>query len=72
MAIEVYTETICGLCGEKNRREGAEGFCPPIGWAIVDLTYRFDGSGWTNSKRFTKILCPNCADKIKILIEKGG
>lgn len=68
MTTKVYTITECEMCSKINEREGAEGFVPPVGWAKVELLYREEGSGWTNSTRYRKQLCPDCAQKVLKLI----
>ncbi len=70
--VNVITRTICEQCGITDERVGAEGDVPPISWAEAELTYREEGSGWTNNRRITKILCPSCALKIeKFLTRKS-
>lgn len=63
--IKVITRTICGQCGLIDEREGAEGYVPPVSWAEAELTYRERGSGWTNNRKITKVLCPTCAQGIE-------
>ncbi len=64
MGIEVLTLSTCDMCGGVDKRRGAEDECP-IGWAILELSYRLDGSGWENNTRYKKELCQNCANSIR-------
>ena len=66
--IQVITKTECDKCGMKHERNGTEGSYPPIGWVEVSLTYRREGSGWTNSDRYEKQLCPDCAQEVVKLL----
>ena len=63
--IQVFTETECGMCGEIDRREGAEGTIPPVGWAEITLIFRHEGNGWENNTLYNKYLCPTCANEVK-------
>ena len=68
--IEVLTKSTCKMCRKVEWREGAEGKFPPVGWAEFSLTYRLDGSGWTNNLSVYKTLCPECAYKVELFV--GG
>lgn len=60
--ITVYTESVCGKCGLVDKREGADGGVPPVGWAQAIVSFRTPGSGWSGGAIHTKAtLCPSCA-----------
>lgn len=67
--IRVHTTTICELCGAENDRDGAEGMCPPAGWAEAVLTIRHDGNGWENHTTYCVVVCPDCIGKVKDVLE---
>lgn len=68
MGTKVYTESICELCGQKDRREGAEGDTLPVGWADASVTFRLKGTAWPYTRHISKTLCPKCAEKIEEIL----
>lgn len=62
---KIFTETQCARCGKVDRKQRYEGTIIPVGWAELELTYRREGSGWTNNSKFVNSLCPECADKVR-------
>lgn len=73
MNTQVYTETICDRCSQSDRREGAEGSVPPVGWAQLDIAYRVAGTGWSGGgRRVTAVLCPACARVVEQAAAQGG
>ena len=70
MGTIVYTESECDACHKKHREKGGDTF-PPVGWARATSTFRRDGSGWTNNDRYEATLCPDCAQKVLVILAKG-
>ena len=71
MGVIVYTESECDVCHKKHCEKGARGTCPSVGWASASLTYRQEGSGWTNNKQYEAILCPDCAQRVSLILQEG-
>lgn len=66
MTTQVRTRTVCNRCDREDWRDGAEGDVPPLRWAVFTLSYRAPGAGWSGAtRRFTRELCPECADAVE-------
>jgi len=65
MSTEVITRSRCDRCGRFDERNGAEGETPPVHWARIEIVFRREGSGWTNTYPHRFQFCHDCAIAIK-------
>lgn len=71
MSTEVYTESTCDRCRRVERRPGAEGKMPPVGWAVATIQWRAPGTGWSGGgRREEACLCPACADAVDTVMAR--
>lgn len=72
MSSKVYTQTICDRCEDGvHTEEKAECDVPPVEWAVVILSYRAEGAGWSGGgKRIQLTLCPRCASSVEAAIKR--
>jgi hypothetical protein len=66
MTTRVYTRSECDRCDKGWDRDGAEAGLPPVRWAMVRISWRAQGDGWSGGGRTVeKTLCPECAGAVE-------